>query len=387
MRKVLALIAMTLGTLVAVPNQASAITYGDLVTNPASEAPWVVSIWSSPTIDGDKKYICTGTLLDPRVVVTAANCLTEKIFYFAKVGANTLDDDTPFVAATNWMALPRFNAKSPISDIAVMHLAGEYTGSVIPSLATEDDAAAILRTRPYVMYGWGSDQNREATDLLRSATLAPQDAAASRYYGKYFNKTLMMAAGRGIPVEKVYAGGCVGDAGAPLVAEVNGKKKLIGITSWFAKDCKVAAPTVYARVSYYANDINKAITDVKSAAKSVKITKSVVKVDAPIMNGQIFINGQNYNGHLYHGQTLTVEGWWWARSIEQENIRWYLTSTPNAPMSRSGRLVATGQSIHLTWNLLQAGAGGYLVAEVSGSIGNQVTTEVAAIYLNPYLIG
>ena len=387
MRKVLALIAMTLGTLVAVPNQASAITYGDLVTNPANEAPWVVSIWSSPTIDGDKRYICTGTLVDPRVVVTAANCLTEKIFYFAKVGANTLDDDTPFVAATNWMALPRFNAKSPISDIAVMHLAGEYTGSVIPALATEDDAAAILRARPYVMYGWGSDQNREATDLLRSATLSPQDAAASRYYGKYFNKTLMMAAGRGIPVEKVYAGGCVGDAGAPLVAEVNGKKKLIGITSWFAKDCKVAAPTVYARVSYYANDINKAITDVKSAAKSVKITKSVIKVDAPVMNGQIFINGQNYNGRLYHGQTLTVEGWWWAQSIEQENVRWYLTSTPNAPMNRSGRLIATGQSIYLTWNLLQAGAGGYLVAEVSGSIGNQVTAEVAAIYLNPYLIG
>ena len=77
MRKALALIAMVLGMVVAVPNQASAITYGDLVTDPVSQAPWVVSIWSSPTIDGDKKYICTGTLVDPRVVVTAANCLNE----------------------------------------------------------------------------------------------------------------------------------------------------------------------------------------------------------------------------------------------------------------------------------------------------------------------
>jgi hypothetical protein len=128
MRKALALIAMVCGMVVAVPGQASAITYGDLVTDPVSQAPWVVSIWSSPTIDGDKKYICTGTLVDPRVVVTAANCLTEKVFYFAKVGAQTLDDETPFVAATNWMALPRFNAKSATSDIAVMHLAGEYTG-------------------------------------------------------------------------------------------------------------------------------------------------------------------------------------------------------------------------------------------------------------------
>lgn len=391
MRKVLALIAMSLsmvaGMAIAVPQQASAITYGDLVTDPVAQAPWVVSIWSSPTIDGNKKHVCTGTLVDPRVVVTAANCLTEKVFYFAKVGANTLDDETEFVAATNWMALPRFTAKSPISDIAVMHLAGTYTGSMIPGVATEEDASAIARTRPYTMYGWGMDQNREAADLLRSATLTPQDSAAGRFYGKYFNKTLMMAAGRGIPVEKVYAGGCVGDAGAPLVAQVNGVTKLIGITSWFAKDCKVAAPTVFARVSYYAKDIAKAVTDVKAAAKSVKITKSVVKVDAPVMHGQLFINGIYPNNRFYHGQMLTVDGWWWASNVEAESIRWFVTTLPNAPMSRVGRLVGTGPSMYLTWPLLQQSAGTYLVAEVSGSMGNQVTTNVAAVYLNPYLIG
>ena len=391
MRKVLALIAMSLsmvvGMVVAVPHQASAITYGDLVTDPVAQAPWVVSIWSSPTIDGDKKYICTGTLVDPRVVVTAANCLTEKVFYFAKVGANTLDDETEFVAATNWMALPRFTAKSPISDIAVMHLAGTYTGSSIPAIAGEEDASAIARTRPYMMYGWGVDQNREAADLLRSATLTPQDSVAGRFYGKYFNKTLMMAAGRGIPVEKVYAGGCVGDAGAPLVAQVNGVTKLIGITSWFAKDCKVAAPTVFARVSYYEKDIAKAVIDVKAAAKSVKITKSVVKVDAPVMNGQLYISGIYPNNRFYQGQMLTADGWWWGNSIESESIRWYVTTLPNAPMSRVGRLVGAGPSIYLTWSLLQQSAGSYLVAEVSGTMGNQVTTNVAAVYLNPYLIG
>jgi hypothetical protein len=391
MRKVLALIAMSLsmvvGMVVAVPHQASAITYGDLVTDPVAQAPWVVSIWSSPTIDGDKKYICTGTLVDPRVVVTAANCLTEKVFYFAKVGANTLDDETDFVAATNWMALPRFTAKSPISDIAVMHLAGTYTGSMIPGIAGEEDASAIARTRPYMMYGWGVDQNREAADLLRSATLTPQDSVAGRFYGKYFNKTLMMAAGRGIPVEKVYAGGCVGDAGAPLVAQVNGVTKLIGITSWFAKDCKVAAPTVFARVSYYAKDIAKAVIDVKAAAKSVKITKSVVKVDAPVMNGQLYISGIYPNNRFYQGQMLTADGWWWGNSIESESIRWYVTTLPNAPMSRVGRLVGAGPSIYLTWSSLQQSAGSYLVAEVSGTMGNQFTTNVAAVYLNPYLIG
>ena len=179
----------------------------------------------------------------------------------------------------------------------------------------------------------------------------------------------------------------MGDAGAPLVATVNGVTKLIGITSWFAKDCKVAAPTVFARVSYYAKDIAKAVIDVKAAAKSVKITKSVVKVDAPVMNGQLYINGIYPNNRFYHGQMLTVDGWWWGSSVEAESIRWYVTTLPNAPMNRVGRLVGTGQSIYLTWSLLQQSAGSYLVAEVSGSMGNQVTTDVAAVYLNPYLIG
>ena len=387
MRKALALIAMVCGLVVTVPGQASAITYGDLVTDQVAQAPWVVSIWSSPTVGGDKKYVCTGTLVDPRVVVTAANCLTEKVFYFAKVGAQTLDDETPFVPATNWMALPRFNAKLAMGDIAVMHLAGEYTGSVIPGLAGIDDASAIARTRPYMMYGWGMDQNRQLPDLLRSATLSLQDAAAARYYGKNFNKTLMIAAGRGIAIEKVYAGGCTGDTGAPLVANVNGSIKLIGITSWFSKDCRVAAPTVFARVSYFQKDIAKAIIDVKAAAKTIKITKSVVKVDAPVLRGQLFINGLYPNGRFYQGQMLSVDGWWWGNTVEAESIRWYVTSTPNAPMSRTGRLVATGGSIYLTWALLQQSAGSYLVAEVSGSMGNLVTTDVAALYINPYLIG
>ena len=188
--------------------------------------------------------------------------------------------------------VPLGTAKAAVEQFTtrMRNRAGTYTGSIIPGIASEDDVSAIARTRPYIMYGWGIDQNKQAADLLRSATLTPQDSVAGRYYGKYFNKTLMMAAGRGIPVEKVYAGGCVGDAGAPLVATVNGVTKLIGITSWFAKDCKVAAPTVFARVSYYAKDIAKAVIDVKAAAKSVKITKSVVKVDAPVMNGQLYIN-------------------------------------------------------------------------------------------------
>ena len=168
---------------------------------------------------------------------------------------------------------------------------------------------------------------------------------------------------------------------------MNGTTKLIGITSWFSKDCRVAAPTVFARVSYFQKDIAKAIIDVKAASKSIKITKSVVKVDAPVMRGQLFINGLYPNGRFYQGQMLTVDGWWWGNTVEAESIRWYVTTTPNAPMSRMGRLVATGGSIYLTWTLLQQSAGSYLVAEVSGSMGNQVTTDVAAVYINPYLIG
>ena len=54
-----------------------------------------------------------------------------------------------------------------------MHLAGTYTGSIIPGVASEDDVSAIARTRPYMMYGWGSDQNKQAADLLAQRNVDP----------------------------------------------------------------------------------------------------------------------------------------------------------------------------------------------------------------------
>jgi hypothetical protein len=53
---------------------ANAVVFGSYVEDPASESPWVVSIWLSSNQNSNPKFICSGTLISPQIVVSAAHC-------------------------------------------------------------------------------------------------------------------------------------------------------------------------------------------------------------------------------------------------------------------------------------------------------------------------
>ena len=75
---------------ISLSSPANAVTYGETVGDPKSESPWAVSIWISEKNDAnDAIPICTGTLISPKLVVTAAHCVLENISYFIKFGAVT----------------------------------------------------------------------------------------------------------------------------------------------------------------------------------------------------------------------------------------------------------------------------------------------------------
>jgi len=261
---------------------ASAITFGELVTDPKADAGWVVSIWDATSLDGKKNFICTGSLIEPTVVMTAAHCLIGTTHLFVKVGAKTLNDNTEFTAATNSMPLPKYSPKFLIADLGFIHLARAFNDVSLPSIVGPENANLASLSRPLTMFGWGLDQDKQNTQLLRSADLDLQDQAAPKYYGKYFSKTFMMAAGRMIPTEKAYAGGCTGDAGAPLVVSVSGKTTIVGVASWNSKDCRVSAPTVFARASYYSGEIKKSVSDVISISTAIDTSPAVQISDAAI---------------------------------------------------------------------------------------------------------
>ena len=53
----------------------------------ATSAPWVVSIWHS-RVGSFPDFICTGTVISPDEIVTAAHCVQQRDYHFVSAGAN-----------------------------------------------------------------------------------------------------------------------------------------------------------------------------------------------------------------------------------------------------------------------------------------------------------
>ena len=56
---------------------AKAITFGQEVLSASSEYSYVVSIWHTDSPQIPPSFTCTGTLIEPTVVLSAAHCLTD----------------------------------------------------------------------------------------------------------------------------------------------------------------------------------------------------------------------------------------------------------------------------------------------------------------------
>ena len=260
------LVALAFG-LSATPAQA--IVFGDEVIDASLSYPWVASVWYASPTDDYYQHICTGSLITPEVVLTAAHCLSSSGTYYVQMGSDTLDgnNEAAFYEVDAVWKNPRYSRKTAINDVGLLKLTKPQTTVAPMPYATKKDLEVVKRAKTFEILGWGIDQAGEDATYLRYTKVSEQRQAARSYYtSKYFNENTMIAAGRYLKKEKIYTGACSGDSGGPLVADIRGVKTVVGITSYGGRSCNTKVPTVFSNVAYYDRDIAKGMTTLQTSA-------------------------------------------------------------------------------------------------------------------------
>ena len=322
--------------------QAKAVVFGEEVPQASATAPWVASIWYKKNINDTAQFICTGSLIRADIIITAAHCTFDKGFYWVKLGADTLDGDQPLLEVSGTWRNARYSKKTITNDLGILKLTRPVMDVKPIAIPTKSQLSKVAKLTKFQMYGWGNDQNNEVAKFLRTAKLDLQDAAARRAYGSNFKPEIMLASGRYIKAEKLYAGGCNGDSGGPLIGIVDGRPTLVGLTSWgSAQGCDRGKPTIFTRVSYYLDNIRSGVTLAEKAA-------TVYNQAAPTN-----IERSSITGTARVGSTLSCEPGIWSENTLSVDTYW--ASPSRISGERTASVVVKNEDAGQTFTCVSVG--------------------------------
>jgi secreted trypsin-like serine protease len=247
--------------------EAQAVTYGEEIVDASISKAWVASIWFAAGDDEYLDFICTGSLIEKDVVLTAAHCVDEPGRYAVQLRADTLESNWLFINSSAEWSSPRYDKRKIQNDIGLILLETPVVDfSPIP-IADKTLLEAVDSQTSFTVYGWGEDQNGDVASFLRFSDLKSQTKAAKKFFSaRLFNSKTTIAAGRYLKGERVYSGACYGDSGGPLTANILGVETLVGITSYGAVSCRAKVPSVFTKVPYYEKDILQGIKVARARA-------------------------------------------------------------------------------------------------------------------------
>ncbi|XP_058816383.1 uncharacterized protein LOC131679667 [Topomyia yanbarensis] len=242
------------------------------------EFPWMVLLQA-----GSGKFVCGGTLISRRYVLTAAHCIKNaspitsvrlgENDINSPIDCNIIDNEKECAPPPQDIRVeenirhPQHSNRWKKNDIALLRLerAVEFSHSVRPICLPNETPEQQMIDPPYfIVSGWGLTENGSSFDRLRFARLPPVSLESCATSVRSLNTILKL------DKSQICAGGvdrvdnCSGDSGGPLqyIANITSRVFQLGVVSFGVNSCgSQSQPGVYTNVLYYMNWIHENVDD------------------------------------------------------------------------------------------------------------------------------
>lgn len=249
-RRLRALAALgAVGVATVLAPSAGAIVRGTTQVSAADSAPVAYIEMRTPT----GVYSCSGTLISPTVVLTAAHCMYEKSKsgnllgivrpsdVSVRVGATNVLDPTLGTSAGVVAVLPqphyRWDGGRHFHDVALLAL-----DRAIPEAPATLAEQAPTAGEPLLIAGYGqiSTTDRSGPSVLRAALIDAAEPASCKLVSERFDPSWLFCGAASTDPAQPGGTACYGDSGGPAFAHENSADNVVveGVMSYVSRDCE-----------------------------------------------------------------------------------------------------------------------------------------------------